>query len=436
MVIIQHYYSILYHNNVNMKEISKYIKKFINKEFLCKNKKYWESQIPKFSETSLKMIGNILNDIKEGDNYWDLNNRYIKESDLDFEKDGLPKGYSYNYIIPEIRDILETRRKIGKQFVFNIGHQEVFLFIIYPFSEDDPVEKVSKKKMDLFLKDCLHKVFLWLFVANKQRHSECSQKLHIYLYLSELFKLLPENGDVFDMEHANTAFTTSCNPDTTIHLFREEEWFKVFIHESFHCLGFDFSSSNTLCEMSKRQITDVFSVKSDVNFFETYCEMSAEFLNIIFYEYFKNKNQDILLFIENIRNGILYEKIFSCFQCVKVLNFLKIKYKQLYSKDKTSKQIVEDNYKEKTNILSYFVLKSIYMVHIDDFLKWITDNNFGSFNFSETSENLDSFMKIIFDNIDNPLFLRNIEIMELWFSKRTNKNCLEDKTLRMTLFEM
>jgi hypothetical protein len=164
--------------------------------------------------------------------------------------------------------------------------------------------------------------------------------------------------------------------------------------------------------------------------------MSAEFLNIIFYEYFKNKNQDILLFIENIRNGILYEKIFSCFQCVKVLNFLKIKYKQLYSKDKTSKQIVEDNYKEKTNILSYFVLKSIYMVHIDDFLKWITDNNFGSFNFSETSENLDSFMKIIFDNIDNPLFLRNIEIMELWFSKRTNKNCIEDKTLRMTFLEI
>jgi len=129
-----------------MKEISKYIKKFINKEFLCKNKKYWESQIPKFSETSLKMIGYILQDIKEADNYWGLNNGYIKESVLDFENDGLPKGYSYNYIIPEIRNILEIRRKIGKQFVFNIGHQEVFLFIIYPFSEDDPVEKVSKKK--------------------------------------------------------------------------------------------------------------------------------------------------------------------------------------------------------------------------------------------------------------------------------------------------
>jgi hypothetical protein len=110
-----------------MKEISKYIKRFINKEFLNKNKKYWESQIPKFSETSLKLIENILVDIKEANNYWSLNNKYIKESVLDFEKNGLPKGYSYNYIIPEIRVILETRRKIGKQFIFNIGHQEIFL---------------------------------------------------------------------------------------------------------------------------------------------------------------------------------------------------------------------------------------------------------------------------------------------------------------------
>jgi hypothetical protein len=65
------------------------------------------------------------------------------------------------------------------------------------------------------------------------------------LYFTNYLKILPPaNGSIIDQEHANTAFTTSCKTNTEINLFREEEWFKVLVHETFHCMGLDFSSED------------------------------------------------------------------------------------------------------------------------------------------------------------------------------------------------
>ena len=46
-----------------MKEISKYIKQFLTKDFLHKNRKHWESQVPRFSNNTFQLIENIINQI-------------------------------------------------------------------------------------------------------------------------------------------------------------------------------------------------------------------------------------------------------------------------------------------------------------------------------------------------------------------------------------
>jgi hypothetical protein len=415
-----------------MKEVSKYIKQFLTKDFLHKNRKHWQSQIPMFSNGTFQLIEKIINQIKEADKDWIRRNETIKERGIDFEKEELPKGESYDYLIPEIRDILEGRKKVGKQYFFTIGEQKVSLSIVYPFSQEDPVEKVSEKKMNDFLRDCLYRVYIWFYIANKERHSECSQTINVYIYLSELFKLLPEDGVIFDQKHANTAFTTPCSPYTNIHIFREEEWFKVLIHESFHCFGFDFSGEGSLCEISRTRILQLFLVDSEVNLFETYCEMWGEFLNVCFYECLAHKTENNSMIIDKIRKSILYEKIFSCFQCVKVLDFLKMKYPQLYS---DTEPIPKSSYKENTNILSYYILKSIYMVFIDDFFEWIVAKNKGSLHFLKTPENIHEYMKIIEDRYKDPLYIKNIHIMETWFHKQKNNHYLENQTMRMTVLE-
>ena len=65
------------------------------------------------------------------------------------------------------------------------------------------------------------------------------------MYLTPHKKKLPKQYNLIDREHANTAFTTSCQTETEICIFREEEWFKTFIHETFHNMGMDFTANGS-----------------------------------------------------------------------------------------------------------------------------------------------------------------------------------------------
>ena len=260
--------------------------------------------------------------------------------------------------------------------------------------------------------------------------------MSIYIYLSELFKILPTNSKIISQIHANTAFTTSCSPYTNIHLYREEEWFKVFIHECFHCLGLDFSHLNEFSSLSQKKVLELFPLKTEVNLFETYCEMWGELFNIIFYVYLNTKTQspDNNYKISLIEDYLLYEKIFSCFQCVKILDFINIKYNNIYSNDEFS-QLSRENYKENTNILSYYILKAIYMTYINDFFDWISISNESSIKFIEKQKNLEEYINIIQRNYKGELFLNNISIMEEWISQHKDKDLLENITLKMVVLE-
>ena len=324
---------------------------------------------------------------------------------------------------------------MGREYRFSIDTQQIVLYLVYPFASDDPIQSMSQAKIDVFFKDCLHKIYLWLHIANKQKPPTCSQQLNIYIYFTELFKVLPEKKrEPIGEKHANTAFTTSCMPSTNIHVYREEEWFKVFIHESFHCLGFDFSHSRVLSESAKKQVLSIFPVISDVNLFETYCETFAEIINVIFYVYLNYKNENLEKNIQRVERYIMYERVFSCFQCAKVLHFYGLTYEDLSKKDIKSAQL-RTQYDEDTNVLAYYVVKSIYMTHLPAFFHWFSNDNQNSFIFKETQENINAYCNIIQLYHSDPHLLKMIGDMELWLSAHSGENTLETKTLRMTVIE-
>ena len=407
-----------------MKEITKYLLTFIKKEFgshfILEN-----NQIPQ------KFIQNILSELQIANDAWKKEN--IKH--IDISSAPLPKGDSFAHISEEVRTVIETRKKMGREYRFSIDTQQIVLYLVYPFASDDPIQSMSQAKIDVFFKDCLHKIYLWLHIANKQKPPTCSQQLNIYIYFTELFKVLPEKKrEPIGEKHANTAFTTSCMPSTNIHVYREEEWFKVFIHESFHCLGFDFSHSRVLSESAKKQVLSIFPVISDVNLFETYCETFAEIINVIFYVYLNYKNENLEKNIQSVERYIMYERVFSCFQCAKVLHFYGLTYEDLSKKDIKSAQL-RTQYDEDTNVLAYYVVKSIYMTHLPAFFHWFSNDNQNSFIFKETQENINAYCNIIQLYHSDPHLLKMIGDMELWLSAHSGENTLETKTLRMTVIE-
>jgi hypothetical protein len=108
----------------------------------------------------------------------------------------------------------------------------------------------------------------------------------------------------------------------------------------------------------------------------------------------KNKN-DIDEFLQNVEFFINFERIFSFFQMVKILNFMDITYKNLYEKNEYSENIRNTMYKENTSVLSYYILTLILLNNYQDFLSWCNTNNTSLLQFKKTISNLDSFCKFI-----------------------------------------
>ena len=72
--------------------------------------------------------------------------------------------------------------------------------------------------------------------------------------------MLPErNTEILDTNHVNTAFAYQCSPEGEIVIYREEEWMKVFIHETFHSFGLDLNQQSV--QILKSKIKNLFDVQ-------------------------------------------------------------------------------------------------------------------------------------------------------------------------------
>ena len=85
------------------------------------------------------------------------------------------------------------------------------------------------------INNLVKRMIMWLIFITPFIVSKCANKLNVICYLTSFKKELPlSNVEVMDSNNVNTAFTYHCPNDGEITIFRKEEIFKVFIHESFH----------------------------------------------------------------------------------------------------------------------------------------------------------------------------------------------------------
>lgn len=285
----------------------------------------------------------------------------------------------------------------------------------------------------------MESITMWLYMLNIYGSKECANTLTIYFYFTSLEKSLPNsNIHILDEINVNTAFTTTCLKDSEIVVFRKEEWFKVFIHETFHNFGLDFSMMNN--DEVNSCILDIFKVYSQVNGFEAYTEFWAEIMNSLFCSFhsIKNKN-DINEFLSNSEFYINFERTYSFFQLVKTLDFMGLSYKDLYSNSNRSIIVRENLYKENTNVLSYYIIKCVLMNNYQGFLTWCSKNNLSLLDFKKTIGNQRQFCKFVEKNYKIQSMLNGINESEIFLSniKRKKGNYkFVLSNLRMSICEL
>jgi len=258
------------------------------------------------------------------------------------------------------------------------------------------------------LHNMIYKVVLIIYVLNLYASNRCSKKMIIDIYLTPFKRYMPENADdILEPININGGFSTAgCINTGNITIYREEEWYKVLIHELFHNFNLDFATMNI--DKWTTILQNKIGVQSDYAIYETYCETWARILNVIVISFLETKQKQKQAFLSTFHELIAEEQLFSMIQCNKI-------YKRMKSKN---------NYRENTNALCYYVFVGALMFNYKRFLRWCDGGE--QIKFVNTIKNVDSFLSLLLKEYNSPTFLDELKYVD------TLKLGKYKKSLRMT----
>jgi hypothetical protein len=366
---------------------------FLNKVFKIKRNYQIPQQLSDKTQTKLTQLYKAIK-----------NSTYI-EPIISSHK-GLPFSSNYNYISKEIQDIISNSSYDCKIYHFKLkSGRTVKFYIMYEIND-------TTNHIELY-----EKISQWLSYIDTISNKKCSKTLNIYIYLTDLCKVLPKKqNEPFQEININSAFTFSCLENNEIFIYRKEEVFKVFIHETMHSFGLDFSSLNIdeADDIIKHNFKGIKS--NDLRIYESYCETWAEIINI-------------LLKGGNINKYIFYEKKWALFQCGKVLQHHFLNYNDLFDKNKIYKE-------ENTNLFSYFILKAINLLHVNDFVLFCDNSNTNLINFRNDQETVTKYCNFINNHSKSNKFIKELDTLNNWFYNGTisNEEMVLLKSMRMSLY--
>jgi hypothetical protein len=323
-------------------------------------------------------LEHIYNDIADAFQNYSINNTFISQPQDDEDpphnitttayvarRDTIPPPKVANpqdflHIPAEMRLYMmrcRTPVQLYRNLTFDNGHT-VDVHLWFP----------NKRYAQRDCKDVFRKIVQWFAFCTSATTvfpaRPCSNKLTVYLYMVPQQKRLPKARDtVIDRPHVNGGFSYPCRiKSNVIYIFRQEEWFKVLIHETLHNSPIDFSNANykDMASSIQKQLYPGVPIDSFA-LSETYVELWATILNVLIQVY---QNTQILKFDANIAKKIFqlfaYEKYWSVIQCIKILKWQGIQYKDL---------LKGGVYKEgESDVFAYYILKSIVCVFLEDFI--------------------------------------------------------------------
>jgi hypothetical protein len=258
----------------------------------------------------------------------------------------------------------------------------------------------------------------WLLYARNMAPSHCNMRLDIYLYLTPFMKEVPLSGNVvLSPMEVNTGFTQSCSKENEIVIYRQEEWFKVTLHESIHAFGLDPQYNDYF----ETKLREVIMVGPTIHFTvsEMYTEVWARILTVVL-KCLQQSPDDADTFLLYVKLCLEVERLFALFQRDKVLTHMLLTYTDLL--DQRSMAGLQQ-FQQKTHVLSYYVMASVCMAFYQSFLVWCEEHN-----------GADTIVK--FDNGNNLPFYtflaQHVTRAPLKLSPRKSNVLMQ--TLRMSVF--
>jgi hypothetical protein len=393
------------------------MKPFLNCFGKCDNKK-----LSKNDDNSVeKALISLYHDVYSA-NEIIMNDECLKYKISKKEEPSLDSNrYFPNHIQTYIKD------NIQEQLTFScksVGSREINIHYNL-FSKKDLINTES----------CVNDVrmmYIWLSICAKYSSKHCATSLDIYLYPTPFKKVLPATpSGVLGPDNVNTAFTYACAVKGQMIIYREEEWFKVFIHETFHAYGLDFSTSD-ITSLNDTLYT-IFPINSDFDIYEAYTETWGRIINSVFCSFNSlNNKKDKRIFLSNLKFCLEMERMFSIYQCTKILDFMGLNYKDLYEKKPQTAYIRNKLYKENTHVFAYYIMTSIFLNDYKGFILWCKNHNNSLLQFNSSSDNFKAFSQYIESNHDCVSLLNNIDHMKTIQSRNKNNKELFDTT-RMSI---
>ena len=298
----------------------------------------------------------------------------------------------------EIRDHILNEPSVAITYNFSVGDRKVILHFV-EFNKQ-PTQLNMNKMLEHAKRVCA----LLHLVSDHANRNTCSSTLSIYIYLTDFKKRFPlQKGLPLDAEHANTGMSYHCAKNNDVIVYRREEWFKVLIHELFHAMGLSFIESDMpegIDDAMQRLLQRTYAISHPVRVYETYCEIWARILNVMF-DCFTWDNEtsgdgsatplQLQVFMECVMEGLRANAQFAERQCAKLLQYADLSHDILATPTETNRAIVAEKYRENTNVFAYYVLTHILLHSPESFMVWCYKNN----PFAKTKKNIMQFRTIV-----------------------------------------
>lgn len=372
------------------------------------------------SNINKKYLHVIYSDLKDA--YFQLNNVIKKnEYETTIKKNKTFKKLSVDsYYFPN-----EYRDELNKCI-----YQIKYSFFVY----DRKIEILfhTKNNNMNYIFNCFKNIYTWLHIVNKYGTKSCSETLKVNIYFLDFKKEMPlTNSSILDTINVNTAYSNVCSKNGEIVIYREEEWFKVFIHEVFHAYGLDFGI------IENKQISEILlkllKIKSKMYVFETYTETWATLWYIGYTSYNSKNNISEYDFCNYFTYYLSIEQVHSIIQSTKIMNHMYLTYYDLISNN-ASTSTKKKLYKENTNVFNYYILKSIVLYNCNMFIQYCYNNNNKLLNFTSTPLKIKLFINFIIDLLESKKTKNLFKYGEkIYIEGQKLNNYYINKSLRMTI---
>jgi len=317
-------------------------------------------------------------------------------------KDILNKNYNlYNFLDESFYGNKLNCKFVSSRIIRNIINK-LNVKTIYD-SKNRKIIIFSSEILDDKLIEKIDSIFNFFDIITKKNNY-----YHLEIFLSNKKKYLNENYDVILPDNINSGATIAGN---FIYIFRNEELIKVLFHELVHYLKLDmFDFQDEFRSLYNKINLDAEMINPNEAYTET---LGLLLLNIWEYNYL-NLDIDINYYINK---KLTIELGWSYFQICKILKYFRCynSYEDLF----TNKCI----FKQKTNVLSYFFLKTYFLQNINLILKDFKINNL-YINYSKIKSIIN------YTNLQDKIFSNNINTI-LKSYDNTNKS-KEYYSLRMS----